>query len=305
VGVAKTLLNDDIRAGDNFTVVLDDVKDTGNIGTIIRTCHAFGISDIFSTSEELDIYQRKVIDASRGSAFATRLRCFQNPGEAVSYLKAHDYQVVATSPRGDSLQSLLQLKPQPVALIVGNESVGIHADIEKQADFLVQIPMSSEMESLNVGVATGISIYEIKLKQVLAMIEQQIKSSLGRELNVAGMMVQRALDVELRQVSELSSRQVVFMMVLRCDRKMTVEHMCCQFGILEKNVSDFLEPLTHSGLVALEGDTLTLSVAGEEVLGKLWRWWKRWMKRSCRTFLLKKLEHSSAICSRSKKRVAN
>ena len=57
----------------NFVVVLDDVKDYGNIGTIIRTCHAFGIREVVSTSREFDLYQRKTIEASRGSIFSTSI----------------------------------------------------------------------------------------------------------------------------------------------------------------------------------------------------------------------------------------
>ena len=208
-----------------FVVVLDSVRDFGNIGTIIRTCHAFGIRDVISTTNDFDIYQRKTIEASRGSVFTTHLKRFQSETETIEYLKKQGYQIVATSPKGSDLQSLVELRRQPVALVVGNETTGISSEFEKQADLLVQIPMSHTVESLNVGVATGISIYELKLKQVLTMIEEQIKSTLGRELNVAGMLVQEALDAELRKVSELSSRQVIFMMVLKCDGKISLEDL--------------------------------------------------------------------------------
>lgn len=129
--------------------------------------------------------------------------------------------------------------------------------------------MSPKVESLNVGVATGISIYELRLKQVLAMIEQQIKSTLGRELNVAGSLVQQVLDMELRKVSDLSSQQVIFMMVLKCDKRMLPEDMCKQFGILEKDAKTFLQPMLAAGLVTVN-EELALTSKGEEVLAKLW-----------------------------------
>ena len=254
----------------DFLLVLDDLQDFGNIGTILRTCRAFGIRDVVSTTGDLDLFQRKIVDASRGSVFSTRLECFSGPAQAITQLKSRGYQIVATSPRGDNLQSLLHLKQQPVALVVGNESVGVHPSIEENADFLVQIPMRPDMESLNVGVAAGISIYEIKLKQVLAMIEKQIKSTLGRELNVAGMLVQRALDAELRQATALTSRQVIFMMVLRCDGEMPVEGMCRQFGILPSEVEEFLSPLLKDALLTRTDGQLRLTDRGEETLGKLW-----------------------------------
>jgi len=252
-----------------FVVVLDSVRDFGNIGTIIRTCHAFGIRDVISTTNDFDIYQRKTIEASRGSVFTTRLKRFQSETETIEYLKKQGYQIVATSPKGSDLQSLVELRRQPVALVVGNETTGISSEFEKQADFLIQIPMSHTVESLNVGVATGISIYELKLKQVLTMIEQQIKSTLGRNLNVAGMLVRQVLDRELRKVSDLSSQQVIFMMVLKCDGKMSLEDMCKQFGILEKDIEEFLNPMLKSALIEINGE-LELTNKGKENLAKLW-----------------------------------
>ena len=268
LGVARTPAFES-DADPQFVVVLDSVRDYGNLGTILRTGHAFGIGSVIATSSDFDIYHRKTIEASRGSAFATRVDRFGSASEAIAYLKGRGYQIVATSPRGSELQSLVELQRRPVALVVGNEANGISAEFEAAADFLIQIPMSHAIESLNVGVATGISIYELRLKQVLAMMEDRIKSTLGRELNVTGRLVQDALDAELKKVSELSSRQVVFMMVLKCDVQMRVEEMCTQFGVLEGEVDSFLKPLEDSGLV-LRDVQLSLTSRGEEVLAKLW-----------------------------------
>ncbi len=255
--------------GSNFTVVLDGVKDYGNIGTIIRTCHAFGIREIVSTNSDFDLYQQKTIEASRGSVFLTHMIRYTDSADTIRSLRESGYQIVVTSPRGNNLQSLVELKPKPVALIVGNESRGVSQEFEEQADFLVQIPMSETIESLNVGVATGISVYELKLKQVMSMIEQQIKTTLGRELNVAGMLVQKALDAELQKISDLNSQQVIFMMVLKCDREMSMEDMCKQFGVLEKETNEFLGLLIENKLVH-QSDRLRLTAKGEEVLAKLW-----------------------------------
>ncbi len=268
VGVGQ-ILPSQIESKANFVVVLDEVQDFGNIGTIIRTCQAFGIRDVMSTTYELDVYQRKTIEASRGSVFTTHIRKFQSCGETIKYLRKRGYQIIATSPRGTNLQSLVRLNQQPVALVVGNESTGVSEEFEKQADFVVQIPMSEAIESLNVGVATGISVYELRLKQVLTMIEQQIKSTLGRELNVAGMLVQQALDAELRKVTDLTSRHVVFLMVLKCDQEMSVDDMCKQFGVLQTEVHEFLDPLLKDTLVTHD-EKLALTNKGEEVLAKLW-----------------------------------
>lgn len=72
----------------NFLVVLDDVKDYGNLGTIIRTCHAFGIREIASTTSEFDLYQQKTIEASRGSVFSTHVTKYENSIDAIkSFVK--------------------------------------------------------------------------------------------------------------------------------------------------------------------------------------------------------------------------
>lgn len=253
-----------------FVVVLDQVKDFGNIGTIVRTSHAFGICRIMLTSQESDLFNKKTIDASRGKVFSTECMQFKNETSTIDYLRNNGYQIVVTSPRGDTLQSLLELPPTPVALIVGNESNGVGSQFIQEADFLIQIPMSREIESLNVGVSTGISIYEIRLKQIMATIEKQIKSTLGRDMNVAAILVQRALDVELGKVSELSSKQVVFMMVLKCDQEMVINNVCVQFGILPEDIPDFLGPLKQKELVIQRDQTLNITSLGVDLLGKLW-----------------------------------
>jgi RNA methyltransferase, TrmH family len=197
------------------------------------------------------------------------VRRFSNDRAVIEYLRQNGYQIVATSLKGAELQSLVELKPQPVALVLGNETHGISPEFERQADLLIKIPMYPAIESLNVGVAAGISIYELKLKQAMAMIEDRIKSTLGRQLNVAAMLVQQALDAELRRVSELSSQQVVLMMVLKCDQQMSLTDMCKQFGVLEREVETFLGSLLQKGLIERKGD-LRLTPKGEEVLAKLW-----------------------------------
>lgn len=268
VGVAQIPIKK-TENNSQFTIVLDNVQDFGNIGTIIRTCQAFGIRDLVSTTSDIDIYNRKTIEASRGTVFSTYLDIFASSSEAIKYLRDKGYQIIATSPKGNTLQSLVELKPQPVALVVGNETYGVNPEIERQADFLVQIPMQPTVESLNVGVAAGISIYEIKLKQALTMIEEKIKSTLGREVNVLAMLVQRVLDKELKKASDLSSQQVIFMMVLKCDGTMQIADMCKQFGVLESESMSFLKPMLESGLIVTE-EGIQLTRKGEEVLSKLW-----------------------------------
>ncbi|MFA8433954.1 MAG: TrmH family RNA methyltransferase [Marinifilaceae bacterium] len=255
----------------DFVVVLDNLKDYGNIGTIVRTCHAFGTDTILSTKKDMDLYQRKTVDSSRGKVFATNLKSFATPLETINYLKKQNYQVVTTSPYGDNIQSLISLTDKPVALIVGNETEGVSDELMAHADFTVQIPMHSEVESLNVGVATGISIYELRLKQLLGMIENKIKSTLGREVNVAAALIKEALDKELSKVSDLSSGQLVFMMVLKCDSVMNLVDIQKQFGIPDGETDRFFAPLIKKGYINSDSsNNFTITETGIETIGKLW-----------------------------------
>lgn len=254
-----------------FAVVLDDLKDFGNIGTIVRTCHAFGIKSIFSTRKDIDLFQRKTVDASRGKVYTTNHVTFNDPLDTIAYLKKNNYQIVTTSPYGDKIQSLIELSDRPVALIVGNETNGVSDEFLKQADITVQIPMQSEVESLNVGVATGISIYELKLKQVLGMIEKKIKSTLGRDINVVAGLVREALDKELKKVSELSSAQLVFLMVLKCDTVMSVVDAQRQFGIPDQDMDSFFNDLIAKKYIATDGTgNYIMTETGVEIIGKYW-----------------------------------
>ena len=78
----------------DFVVVLDDLKDFGNIGTIVRTCHAFGIDTVLSTRNDLDLFQRKTVDSSRGRVFSTNFKTFQNPLDTITYLKKNNFSTM-------------------------------------------------------------------------------------------------------------------------------------------------------------------------------------------------------------------
>ena len=255
----------------DFILVLDNLQDYGNIGTIIRTCHAFGVNTVLSTKQDVDLYQRKTMSASRGRVFGTHFKSLNTPTDTVAYLKEKGYQIVTTSPYGDNVQSMVSLPDKPVALIVGNETHGASKELMQAADITVQIPMQNQVESLNVGVATGISIYELYLKQVLGMIEKKIKSTLGREINVTAMMIREVLDRELSKISDLSSTRLIFMMVLKCDTIMSITDVQKQFGVPDKEKDAFFEPLLSKGLVNMDpAGNLTITEKGIETIGKLW-----------------------------------
>lgn len=143
-----------------FAVVLDNVLDPGNLGSIVRTACGLGTPDVVCTSPDTDLTSRKVVDASRGAVLRTRVHEYDSFAAASADLRERGFSLVATSPRGRRLECAAW-SGEPLALVVGNETNGSGEDVLAQADQVVRIPMAGEVESLNVGVATGISVYEL------------------------------------------------------------------------------------------------------------------------------------------------
>jgi TrmH family RNA methyltransferase len=258
----------------NFILVLDRIQDHGNLGTIIRTASAFGIRNLVSTTPDLDIYFKKVVSASRGKAFETSLQNFSSASSAIAALKELGYQIVATSPHARDIQSIAPLQPKPVALVVGNETEGISDEIVQMADVVVQIPMSGLVESLNVGVATGISLYELKFRMILTMLIHHIHSNFGREVNVTGQMIMQAFDHALQKVTDLNGLQVVLLMMLTCDRQMTCAQASRDTATFGTELDALLHPLLNRQYIILaqsgDKDIFQITPEGERAIAQLW-----------------------------------
>ncbi|MFB9078519.1 TrmH family RNA methyltransferase [Flavobacterium procerum] len=145
----------------DLILALDDIRDPGNLGTILRLCDWFGIKQIICSKETVDIFNPKVVQATMGSI--TRVN--------VNYLDLNDFlsktqlPVFGTFMNGDNIyQSDL---PQNGIIIMGNEANGISSEIEKTVTTRLTIPRFGELqktESLNVATATAIILSEFKRK---------------------------------------------------------------------------------------------------------------------------------------------
>ncbi|MGH3632041.1 MAG: TrmH family RNA methyltransferase [Sciscionella sp.] len=165
--------NDPNEPYGDTAVVLDRVRDPGNVGTIVRTALALGAHDLVCTDAETDLTSRKVLESSRCGALRAGVRRFADPVTAARELRSRGFQVVATSPQGPLLQSLAPLSAAPVAIVLGNETSGAAADTLRAADLVVRIPMAAEVDSLNVGVAAGLSIVELRAAMLCADLERR------------------------------------------------------------------------------------------------------------------------------------
>lgn len=261
----------DTTGTQDFAIVLDNVVDFGNIGTIIRTAQSFFINTfIFSTNG--DPFQRKVIDSSRGLVFQSNFQLHATVNETIAELKKQHYQIVVTSPHASTLQSHIALSPdRPIALVVGNETHGVNTEFEQHADCMIQIPMAGHVESLNVGVFTGISLYELKFKQVLIMLKEKIFANIGREVNVTGKLIQMAFDKKVSQVTSLNGMQVILLMIMHCDESMSLDQIGKDVGFFGNDLQEFMTPLIEKKLIHMaEDNSFSITDAGKQFLAEIW-----------------------------------
>lgn len=140
-------------------LLLEDIRDPGNLGTMIRTAEGAGITGIILSSSCVDIYNPKVIRSTMGSVFRVPFyRTSDFPG-TVMKLKERGIRVFAAHLSGkpyDTDGSLVK----SCAILIGNEANGLSEEASSLADSLIRIPMEGKVESLNAAVAAAILMYE-------------------------------------------------------------------------------------------------------------------------------------------------
>ena len=140
-------------------LAVESIESPGNLGTIIRTAEAAGVSGVFILNPNCDPFDPATIRATMGSLFSQKLvRC--SVPEFKSWAKSNGVSVVASSPSG--LMDYKGLAYRfPTALIVGSEKQGLSEQLLEAANFVVRIPMRGGCDSLNAAVATGVLLFEI------------------------------------------------------------------------------------------------------------------------------------------------
>lgn len=147
--------------GLNKVLVLDNLQDPGNVGTLLRSALAFNYNQVFISEDSVDIYNDKVIRASQGAIFKLNIKR-DSLENIFSILKDEKFKIYVTALTNNSLY-LEDLKPnKKCALVLGNEGNGVRDISIKQADEIVKINMSNKIDSLNVSVAGSIAMYYIK-----------------------------------------------------------------------------------------------------------------------------------------------
>ncbi len=142
-----------------FFLILENLQDPGNVGTMIRTGEAAGVSAVFLTKGSVDLYSPKTIRSTMGSIYRVPHFYVDDVPSLLQELKQHDVLSYAAHLKGDRSYTDCDFT-KGTALIIGNEGNGITDTTADAADILMKIPMHGQVESLNAAMAAGILMYE-------------------------------------------------------------------------------------------------------------------------------------------------
>ena len=142
----------------NRILILDDIQDPGNLGTIIRSSVAFNVTDIILSNNSVDLYNDKVIRSSEGMIYKINI-VRTDLIKVIKKLKENNYLILGTNVRNGV--DVKEVNSSRFALIMGNEGKGVKEEILNLCDKNLYIKMNKNCESLNLGVATGILLYEL------------------------------------------------------------------------------------------------------------------------------------------------
>lgn len=145
--------------GRGVLVVLEAPSDPGNLGTIIRTADAAGCAGLVLVGGGVDQYHPKVVRAAAGSLTHTLIAQADDMAEVTAACRAAGQRIVGLAMDGDTDVFALESEAAPVALVFGTESHGLSVASRRACDQLAAIPQFGRAESLNLGVAAGITIY--------------------------------------------------------------------------------------------------------------------------------------------------
>jgi len=150
----------DVKKSD-FVVVLDGLSDVGNIGAIVRSCYAMGVDSVIISGLK-NFYAAPIVRTSSGAMLDMPIAISYNSYDLANELKQVGFSLVGADMDGYEVKDIQREKNQKIALFLGNEGDGLSNKLKKKLDLKVAINMENDFDSLNVSVAAGILIYELK-----------------------------------------------------------------------------------------------------------------------------------------------
>lgn len=154
--------NDKLSLQNDYSLVLDNIQDPGNMGTIIRTADWFGIRTIYCSNETVDCFNPKVVQATMGSIFRLNI-IYLNLEELFTAAQKQGVAIIGAALDGKNMYH--DILPKNALLVMGNESKGISSFTKSQINHSIRIPSFPEnanVESLNVSIATALICGELR-----------------------------------------------------------------------------------------------------------------------------------------------
>ncbi|HWL02984.1 MAG TPA: RNA methyltransferase [Microbacteriaceae bacterium] len=158
-------LQEIVAAGPRLVAVLEEIRDPGNAGTILRAADAAGADAVVFSGHTVDPYHPKVVRATTGSLFHVPHVVGVSLGEAAEALRAAGLQVLAADVDGDDLLEARADLARPTAWVFGNEAHGLDAERLALVDRSLRLPIYGRAESLNLATAASVCLYESAFAQ--------------------------------------------------------------------------------------------------------------------------------------------
>ena len=156
--IEKNAQNAKIDYTQDIIVVLDDVQDPGNLGTILRTVDSIGLNQIIVSKGTADAFNSKVVRSTMGAIFRIKIIEVENLAQVIKEMRKHHFKLMVTSLQ--TKNSIYDIDFNKKIIVIGNEANGVSKEIQDMADEKAKIPMLGRTESLNASVAAGVVMYE-------------------------------------------------------------------------------------------------------------------------------------------------
>lgn len=148
-------------SGNDVWVALDRVRDPGNLGTIIRTADAAGAKGVILVGQTTDPFATETVRATMGSVFAVPLSRMSE-AEFIGFAKSWPGMVAGTHLKGAVDYRTPDYTKEPVLLVMGNEQAGMTDELADACTTLIKIPQAGRADSLNLAIATGVCLFEVR-----------------------------------------------------------------------------------------------------------------------------------------------
>lgn len=149
-----------LKQKDAHILVLDNLQDPGNLGTIMRTGEAAGVTGVLMSKDCVDIYNPKTIRSTMGAIYRMPFVYVEDVVQSLEKAREYGVHTYAAHLKGEHNYDEENYKGS-TALLIGNEGNGLREEVSNMADTWIKIPMCGSVESLNAGVAASILMYEV------------------------------------------------------------------------------------------------------------------------------------------------